>query len=172
MPLSARHCLAIVKKKIVEVTTFISITVVNDASFSCNADRRHAWIQANKQFYARLYLFIQMQGASVFMLPQPLQGACRIPAESHRKEGTAPASPDLSGSTTGITPCQQRLARQIQTSPQERPHQGQLAGFSSLPGLQRRPNSGKCVHSTLPHCPRFRIHWPFPWQPCPGVRSS
>ena len=104
MPLSARHCLAIVKKKIVEVTTFISITVVNDASFSCNADRRHAWIQANKQFYARLYLFIQMQGASVFMLPQPLQGACRIPAESHRKEGTAPASPDLSGSTTGITP--------------------------------------------------------------------
>lgn len=107
-----------------------------------------------------------MQGASVFMLPQPLQGACPIPAESHRKEGTAPASPDLSGITTGITLCQQHLARQIQTSPREQRHQGQLAGFLITPWPAEAAEQWEV-------CALHSASLPAVWNPlAQGVRSS
>ena len=104
------------------MTTFVLITVTCDASFPCNTDQLHAPIGVNKQFHARLYLFVQMQGTSVLTLPQPCEGLGAALQKLIGRRGRPeqePATP---------TPHQWHVPRQVQTAPGSSPIRARLPG--------------------------------------------
>lgn len=144
------------------MTKFILLTVVYDASPPCNTNLFDAQISINKPFSARLYLFIQMQGTPVPLLPTaPGRGL-------HRKEreGGPSRTPTL----------------MIHSLADRRPHPGQVQAGSAGSGLMGTslpsflsltcsPVRLKAVGSLcLPHCLTacgLASTGPFPRQLCP-----